>query len=97
VPDERNHKWVRPDSAQGLEALAFELEARSFLRTRRKVRVPWGSVDYLLHVLLGVAPNGLSEKDSALLDDLLDVIEERDPEAARWLRGRQRRLRGVTQ
>ncbi|MHB8604115.1 MAG: hypothetical protein ACYDCK_02575 [Thermoplasmatota archaeon] len=83
---ERNHKWVREESARALEELVLSVQQREFVAKRRVLATSWGTVDYLLHALLGLAPWPSESRDMERLEFVLDALMERSPRVAMLLR-----------
>jgi len=86
VADERNHKWLRGDSREALEAFGLQLEAREFMATRRRSRVSFGNALHPLPILLGLAPWPTDPDDAARVLHALDVLDEEAPRIAGALR-----------
>lgn len=86
MADERNHKWLRSDSREVLEAFGLQLEARAFLATKRRTRVSFANTLHPLPVLLGLAPWPTDLEDVALVMHALDVLEQEAPRIASALR-----------
>src|SRR5581483_10399089 len=86
APDDKNHKWVRKDAREAIEALAVHMGTFQFKATRKPPRISYAKAEYSLAVLCGLLPWPTTSADVALVSYALGVLDDAAPGVAPKLR-----------